>query len=365
MPAQSKPFYPELESLRGIAAFMVLGEHAFLRFQGPDLVRFLDGDGPWTDASGWTIDWMATTVFPGAASVSLFFVLSGFVLGETLHGVRESRYGLFITRRLFRILPALWASVLFAAVVWNLLARPVSLAEVARHLWLAETWLNTPLWSLRVELVNSALLPLMWWACGKLNTSGQLAVLLGLIGLSAHSFGLPGIGFAYAFWLGLMVPYLGRALVSRLNPAALGLLLVASVVVFFLSRNLALLSGMHIDRLIAAFPGFYIIAFLAYVPGGRLRSFMQSSPARHLGRVSYSFYLFHYPILDVASLAMVALNGAEYWRSHAVVGQVILFVLAVPTTIVVASIAYRFIEKPGIAVGKMLTLRMPANENAA
>ena len=365
MQAQIKLFYPELESLRGIAAFAVLGEHAFLRFQGPDLVRFLDGDGPWTNASGWTIDWIATIVFPGAASVSLFFVLSGFVLGETLHGAQQSRYVLFMTRRLFRILPALWASVFFAAVVWNEFARPVSLAEVGRHLWLAETWLNIPLWSLQVELVNSALLPLMWWACGKLSTSGQLAVLLGLVGLSAHSFGLPGIGFAYAFWLGLMVPHLGRALVSRLNGASLRVLLVVSVMVFCLSRNLALLSGMHINRLIAALPSFYIIAFLAYAPSGSLRSCMQSLPARYLGRVSYSFYLFHYPILDVVSLAMVALNGAEYWHLHAVVGQAVLFLLAVPTTIIVASVVYRLVEKPGIAVGKMLALRILANENAA
>jgi peptidoglycan/LPS O-acetylase OafA/YrhL len=186
-------FHPELEFLRGIAAFGYSESTYFSGFQGPELVRFLDGNGPWIEHPGWVIDLIAATIFPGAAAVSVFFVLSGFVLGETLlRSGKQSDYHLFIVRRLFRILPALWASVLVAPVIWNELARPITLAEIGRHLWLAETWLNIPLWSLRVELVNSALLPVMWWLRGKLNMGGQLAVLLGLLGLSTHSFGLEG-----------------------------------------------------------------------------------------------------------------------------------------------------------------------------
>ena len=364
--SEGKPFYPELESLRGIAALAVLGEHAFLRFQGPELVRFLDGNGPWSVHPGWFADVIATIVFPGAAAVSLFFILSGFVLGETLQrSAEQGRYQLFMLRRLCRILPALWASVLVAAVIWNEFARPVSLAEIGRHLWLAETWLNSPLWSLRVELVNSALLPLMWWLCGKLNAGGQVAVLLGLLGLSAHTFGVMEIGFSCAFWLGLMVRGLGHQLIGRLTGrSARGLLLVA-VVILCLSRELALLSGMHIGRLIAIFPSFYIIAFLTHVPDGWLRSLMQSAPARYLGRISYSFYLFHYPALDLMSLGMVALAGAGYWEAHAVVGQVLLFMLALPTTIVMASVSWRFIEKPGISLGKIVTSRAILREHPA
>jgi peptidoglycan/LPS O-acetylase OafA/YrhL len=357
---EGRLFHPELE---GIAAFAVLGEHVFLRFQGPELVRFLDGNGPWNEHPGWVIDRIAATIFPGAAAVSLFFVLSGFVLGETLlRSGEQSHYHLFIVRRLFRILPALWASVLVAAVIWNELAQPITLAEIGRHLWLAETWLNIPLWSLRVELVNSALLPVMWWLCGKLNMSGQLVVLLGLLGLSAHSFGLEGIGYSCTFWLGLMIPELGRELVTRLNGTSASLLLLSAVIVLCLSRELALLSGMHIGRLIAIFPSFYIISFLAYGPDGRLRSFMRSVPARYLGRVSYSFYLFHYPVLDAISLGMVAQEGRDYGTAHALFRQVLLFVLAVPATILVASACYRLIEKPGITLGKILTLRVIRRE---
>jgi peptidoglycan/LPS O-acetylase OafA/YrhL len=364
--SQGRSFYPELESLRGIAAFAVLGEHAFLRFQGPELIRFLDGNGPWNERPGWVIDLIAATILPGAAAVSLFFVLSGFVLGEALQRSREqSRYDLFMIRRLFRILPALWASVLVAAAIWNELARPVSLAEIGRHLWLAETWLNSPLWSLRVELVNSALLPLMWWSCGRLNLSGQIAVLLGLLGLSAHTFGINEIGYSCAFWLGLMVRGLGHELIGRLTDRSARLLLLVAVVVICLSRDLALLSGMHIGRLIAIFPSFYIISFLTYVPDSQLRSLMQFVPARYLGRISYSFYLFHYPALDLISLGMVALAGAGYWEAHAVLGQVLLFMVAIPATIVIASVSWRLIEKPGISLGKMITSRAILRENPA
>jgi peptidoglycan/LPS O-acetylase OafA/YrhL len=364
--SESRSFYPELEALRGIAAFAVLGEHLFLRFQGPDLIRFLDGNGPWNERPGWVIDSIAATIFPGAAAVSLFFVLSGFVLGETLkRSGQQSRYDVFMVRRLFRILPALWASVLVAAVIWNELAQPVGLVDVGRHLWLSETWLNSPLWSLRVEIVNSALMPVMWWSCRRLNLTGQLAVLLGLLGLSAHSFGLNSIGYSCAFWLGLMIPGAGRELIARLNRRSATLLFVSSVIAICLSRDLALLSGMHIGRLIAIFPSFYIISFLTHVPDSRLRSLMQSAPARCLGRISYSFYLFHYPALDLTSLGMVALAGAGYWEAHAVFGQVLLFVLALPTTVVMASLSWCFIERPGIRLGKMVTSRAILRDNPA
>jgi peptidoglycan/LPS O-acetylase OafA/YrhL len=79
---------------------------------------------------------------------------------------------------------------------------------------------------------------------------------------------------------------------------------------------------------------------------------MLSNAARALGRISYSFYLFHFPILDLISLTMIGMFGAAYWQAYPIIGQLILFALAAPTTFFVASFAYRIIEAPGIAVGK-------------
>ncbi|MGA7810758.1 acyltransferase family protein [Bradyrhizobium sp.] len=359
---EQRRFYPELESLRGLAAFAVLGEHSFLRFQGEGLTRFLDVDGPWSGHPSWVVDWLAVTIFPGAAAVSLFFVLSGFVLGETLRLGADSRYQTYAVRRLFRIMPALWASVLTAAAIWATLVRPIGPLVIAHHFWLSETWLNVPLWSLRVELIMSALLPLLLWACERMATTARLVTLVCLIGLSARDFGVPGIGFAYAFWLGLLVPSLGRMVIEAFDHRTLRRLLVGAVLLLCLSRTLAIASGHHVDRLIAAFPSFFVVAYLSYGSFGRLRRLMLSNAARALGRISYSFYLFHYPILDLISLAMIGAFGAAYWQAYPIVGQLVLFALAAPTTFLVASFAYRAIEAPGIAVGKWWLTRFSVRQ---
>jgi peptidoglycan/LPS O-acetylase OafA/YrhL len=151
-----------------------------------------------------------------------------------------------------------------------------------------------------------------------------------------------------------MIPGLGCELVTRLNGTSASRLLFAAVIVLCLSRELALLSGMHIGRLIAIFPSFYIISFLAHGSDGRSRSFMQSAAARYLGRISCSFYLFHYPVLAAISLGMLALEVPDYGTAHALFGQVLLFVLAVPATILAAFACYRLIEKPGITLEEYL-----------
>jgi peptidoglycan/LPS O-acetylase OafA/YrhL len=61
----------------------------------------------------------------------------------------------------------------------------------------------------------------------------------------------------------------------------------------------------------------------------------------------------------------VALLGADYWQAHPVFGQMLLFMLALPTTVAMASVSWRLIEKPGISLGKMVTSRAILRQNPA
>lgn len=67
-------FFPEIEALRGIAAFAVVVEHCFGYF--PDAKSF-----PWIQKVAQGLIHM---VFDGRAAVLLFFIMSGFVLGIQL-----------------------------------------------------------------------------------------------------------------------------------------------------------------------------------------------------------------------------------------------------------------------------------------
>src|SRR5580658_3076283 len=106
-------FFPEVEALRGVAAFMVAVYH-LLEVRSIDPHTF---DVPTFDA---VANYFLTTLFNGTGAVIVFFVISGFVLGCNVHpdSILSARfYGAFAIRRLFRIMPALWLSLAVAIAI--------------------------------------------------------------------------------------------------------------------------------------------------------------------------------------------------------------------------------------------------------
>ena len=103
---------PELDGLRGIAILLVWTAHYFA-VPGTGMVSLLDG---YWFRLGWT-------------GVDLFFVLSGFLIGGILLGVRDSpRYfQTFYARRFFRIIPLYYAWITIYILLATLGARQVSL----------------------------------------------------------------------------------------------------------------------------------------------------------------------------------------------------------------------------------------------
>ena len=84
---------------------------------------------------------------------------------------------------------------------------------------------------------------------------------------------------------------------------------------------------------------FFAVTILAVVKHGIFNKFLESSPMRHLGKLSYGLYVFHQPILGFAQdidrlgvkMSMVKPMAA---------------IIAFPVTLLIANISYRFIEKP-------------------
>src|SRR5487761_599351 len=99
--------YQRLDSLRGLAALSVGIGHAFL------CVDFSQGSSLHTAALG---------IFDGDYAVDLFFVLSGFVLVNMVRGFSGAHYGAYLGRRLLRLYPLLWASLIVAYVTQAFIA---------------------------------------------------------------------------------------------------------------------------------------------------------------------------------------------------------------------------------------------------
>jgi peptidoglycan/LPS O-acetylase OafA/YrhL len=79
-----------------------------------------------------------------------------------------------------------------------------------------------------------------------------------------------------------------------------------------------------------------------------------------LGKLSYSMYLLHFLVLHYFKRF-----GVGVWFQNSDIRSLLHFVLVVLVTVVVASLSYVLIEKPGIKLGYWLTQKISNNSNLA
>jgi peptidoglycan/LPS O-acetylase OafA/YrhL len=370
---------PEIDAVRGIAAATVVAWHSLLIF--PSI-------GADTRAAGLT--WLNVVkysplraVFAGPQAVLLFFVISGFVLSLPLLGERRPDYRRFFIRRVARIWPAYAVACLcaFAATaaagnsridrlspwfnsVWQ---RPVTPGAVAHHLILVDRFptgsFDPVLWSLVYEMRLSIVFPLIvlavvfarrWWlaAAGALiltyvatRAAPNASVLGGSYTVTLRYAGFFATGVLLAIHRGALVSGYQR-LPSRERVAVALAGLIVYTYPFWMWRPHSVVA----DYVAAALGSG---AFLVVALGARRVSWLlRTRPMQVLGRVSYSLYLLH-------ALVVVGLTHVLYGRAPLAV-----IVLGVwPVALGAAYLSERFVEQPGIRVGRTLAARVPRAES--
>ena len=328
----------ELDALRGIAAFLVLLQHA--RVMGLDPRPF---DNPLLERGvHMLMHFSPIRVLEfGRAAVLFFFVLSGYVLTRAL--LRNGSPGLlaFAAQRSIRLLVPVAASVLlsaglYAAVLGDAALLPDELRSRTLGIWhvapglgdvLRESALlltasdpvklNPILWSLVHEWRLTLLLPLVllfrgrtWW----LLALGCAGMLLGAMGSGSENRVLLGDHFHSTVVSSL---YFSLAIASGAALAMAGQLPV-------LTRDQRLAGGIACLALfgqasdVAVYAASVLLIMLAQQPGG-LRRLLHRAPLVWLGHVSYSLYLVHVPVLVTS---MVLLHGAVPLRACLCIGVV-------------------------------------------
>lgn len=355
-----------LDSLRGIAAFIVLLHHVYTTL--PETV--LSALKPYAAVTPLRL------VADGRPAVILFFVLSGFVLTLPFLNGRHPGYGRFLLQRVCRVYLPLAAAVLLAAALclviepgplhgvngwmesWSW-SRDVTLELIAAHLLLTgqgdAAVLDGPVWSLVYLLRISALLPLLvLW--GRLGPRWALVLALALYGMVGVGLKEAGLGthplFAETPWQAVLVtlhfvPFFLFGVVLALHGemfvAVLGWLTLPGRVVLWLVAARALTMG---DDLASAGGSTLLIALSLASPTARR---VLSLPVlERVGRISYSLYLTHLLVL-LTMLHM--LNG--------VLPLPVILAAAIPASLAVAHHFYKHVEVPAIALGRRLARRGP------
>jgi peptidoglycan/LPS O-acetylase OafA/YrhL len=363
--------------LRGCAAFFVVVHHCFYTAG----VAYAPEDVP---AYFTPLNFLDLGTF----AVYLFFALSGcaLTLGFKDKLAGPATIGAFYVQRWMRIWPVFAFSVLLYAAYrvfykayytadlnfWvGQLARDYDLFSVLKCLSLTfnifgpKTIFIGAYWSLPVEFQYYLLLPLALLLMNKIKSPWAFVVPVALGALMYFIYAKKLHGFndaslfsrAYVFFGGVlaafMYPYIHRRLPWQASLFVFVFLLLALGLVrhsfVTLPQTLLFISDEgNFDGVCAILMVW--VGLLTRLPAHRSRMlrFLE-----HYGTISYSIYLFHYLFISAAALAVI------YWH---IFGGYQKFFFIVTVALVgsygCASLTYRWIEKPSIALGRRWARRI-------
>ena len=347
-----------LDGLRGIAALCIFVFHGWLyTMPAPDA----------TDRSSLG-DYAVHELRLGLVA---FFVLSGFLLSRpwfaaALEERRPPSLRRYFRARAARILPAYYVALAGSVVLlWGLRGTPglrlPPSDELPLFLVFSQNFspatvmkLNPPMWSLAVEVMFYAMLPLIGWlalrlpARRRMQALAPLALLaLGLVynwAIAGH-----GLGLTFSKTLAAMLPYFAVGMLTALalqgrtiDMRAKRGLIAAGVVLVLADAVLkaaAPARGFDTGELFAVIRdlpsavGFgLMVAALAAAPRSRV---LGGSVLAAMGTISYGFYLWHVPVLMV-------LRGYELLPLDPVLGTLVAFM----PSLALAALSWVALERP-------------------
>lgn len=301
----------------------------------------------------------------GGLGVTFFFILSGFVIAWS-HRAGESVRS-FWRRRFVKILPLYWISGIFAALI-----NPDRVELLPSYLVMGEAWhthpeaalgLNAPGWSLCVEALFYALFPIaISPILDRCRTKARVATLaitslvtIYLI-VFVSTFIDKGVPMpldpnvtSVAYWIAYVAPIfrLPEFIIDGCLALAIraGWFMRICVWVPFVILVLAYIACLFMPtlwthRAVLVLPNAWLILALAS-KNSKTASATAPRWLMTLGEVSFGFYLFHYPILEVVT--------RQAQNQQIISGGFEIPMAAVATLVVTLALSwvlYRFVEQP-------------------
>jgi peptidoglycan/LPS O-acetylase OafA/YrhL len=331
-------FRPDIEGLRALAIGLIVLNH--------NLVRGFSG---------------------GFIGVDVFFVISGFLITSIIvDQIARDQFtiGEFYRRRIVRLFPALLFNLVVVTIVSAFVMMPNELASYGQSLVYASIFCANfffygdagyftlaattrpliHLWSLAVEEQFYIFWPILliavahWKHRNKMFALGILSIVSFLLAVWTV-----GVNMKAAFYLipyrawefaigGLLafVPLVGR--VPSLVRQGLG---IAGILAILICAN-------RYQELSTPFPGLSALApclgtaaVILAGPGSLAGWAFSLAPVRFFGRISYSLYLWHWPVIVLSLLAMLPMHDPRVMMGN------------IALSILLGWLSYRYVERGG------------------
>lgn len=268
----------ELDSLRGIAAIMVMLFHYTYRYDTLVLSN--------TESTVLSI--------LGHLGVELFFMISGFVILLSLTNTKSHRK--FITSRFMRLFPTYWICIIFtflAMLVLGFIGEEISTVSFLFNLTMIHGFFGVPdidgvYWTLRIELIFYAIM-LAIYLTGKLAKIEIFCLVWLTLQGASILLDFYSVWFPWTIKLILLLNYchlfIAGIIFYRLQEKGFTkfracILLLCLSMQFFLGNLLELL--------------FITLCFLTFTAQiNKKLTFITISPLLYIGSISYSLYLTH------------------------------------------------------------------------
>jgi peptidoglycan/LPS O-acetylase OafA/YrhL len=381
-----------IDGLRGLALSIAVLFHCAL------FLGFLSGPNMHTD-------WVAYLASNGWAGVTLFFVISGFLIGRILIQDLDQHQQLFFTsffiRRSFRIFPAYYLVISISLCViaplklpaFNFMYQTSDWQELFNKSWSSYLYVQNYInpgshasilswgWSLCVEEQFYLLIPPTLWLLFKVRTerARQIAiialVLLPILGRAAQYAADPNIvlldGFYYyshnridEILVGVAIAYfyvVHRQQMQRVCERAGGWLGIAGLAGCVVVWTFGSVFDSNMFTIVFQFLVMAIAAGLILLnclfTNNLLTRFFALASWYPLARVSYGCYLIHPLVLfGLLQLSVGRINFTEFGA----VGLLALYAVVMVITWVLAAIMFLLLENPLLALGAKLSAKSRA-----
>jgi peptidoglycan/LPS O-acetylase OafA/YrhL len=345
-----------LDGIRGIAALYVTVGHCITPLPRQNI--------------SWITKYIVDFSSLGKIAVGIFIVLSGFVL--SLPYIKDkNRFDIktFLFRRSKRILPPYYMALIFSIPISILYDKShnsnISIQQILSHVFLfqhfnmgsSHAWTlsaNGPLWTVSVEYeIYFIYAFFLFWVWKKVGISASVIAALFLSAaplffLTNYDWYYPSYISLFAFGMALANSSVKNIVSGKISYLLFSLLsLVSLMIIVFSTKNIFLHIKFPYNTILAdLFTGlfmFLIINLLLFELKSGSRSFLYKflthKISQFLGRISYSLYLIHYPILACIAFVLKKKFSGD-------ILFILQFSLGITTVLLLATVFHRFFERP-------------------
>jgi peptidoglycan/LPS O-acetylase OafA/YrhL len=314
----------ELDSLRGIAALVVVAFHYTFRYN--QIYHHVD-----------PLPFSASFGYHG---VDLFFAISGFVILMTLERTKQPLD--FLVSRFSRLYPTYWAAMILTTLVVHLGGlrdQQLSLREFLENLPMIQTLLSVRLvdgayWTLAVELCfyGCMFMLFLWQSLRRVEL--LLVIWIALKWLWATEFfGLHHMSWAIgAILIQEYIPFFAIGMICyRLFMGTTSLRWAIAIIAF------AIVTELCLDGVEMGVVAVVVAAIFLLVSTGRA-GWLRQRPLLWLGTISYPLYLLHE---NIGRTVM-------HWIESRGFGEVLAVPIAVVIALLLAHAVNRLVEVPAL-----------------